>query len=426
VSERSLHIAWLGPAPGEDGGVSGVATELLGGLTARGHRIDTYFPSSGQKIPARLGDEQRLTFTWGTLEWRWDRWYSRTRIAAFVSGMIARGVASMRLRRQIVARHRSDPYDLIYQFSSIESFATPPSLRRSVPLVIHPETHTAGELRALIAERRLGRRCHPPHRLAAIAAIMLARSCVQRASIRRARLVVCISSVFRDHLVRDYGFPRERTTVVPNPVRLQRFTVSERTIGRPPTVLVLGRIAVRKGIEDVVAVARLLSERGVEVRFRIVGGPSLWSDYTPLLADLPAETSEYVGRVDASLIGAELAASDVLLQASKYEPFALTVAEALAAGVPVVGTSEVGAIEGVDRDVAAEVQPGNVPALADAIVQMVARLGRSPAEVRAHARTEAERLFAPARVCEQISDALQRIVADAHAVSDERVCVRAR
>jgi glycosyltransferase involved in cell wall biosynthesis len=406
----SLHIAWLGPAPGEDGGVPGVATELLDGLARLGNRIDCFFPSSGQKLPARLSGNENLTFNWGTSEWKWDRWYSRTRIAAFASGMVARGFASLRLRRQIVRRHREDPYDVIYQFSSIESLAVPPGLTGTVPLVIHPETHSAGELRALIAERRLSVRCQSRLRVASVAAIMLLRALVQRRRVRRARLLICISAVFRDHLVRDYGFPAANTVVVANPVRLERFARADKPVGKPPVVLVLGRIAARKGVEDVVAVARMLLERGAAVRFRVVGGPSLWSDYTKLLEDLPRENSEYAGAVAPSEIPAELRGSDLLLQASKYEPFALTVAEALAAGVPVVGTSEVGAIENVDRSVAAEVATGDVQALATAIVEMLERVQESPEDLGAKARAEAERLFAPAVVCGEIASALERLL----------------
>lgn len=410
MSARTLHIAWLGPAPGEDGGVPGVASELLHGLAQLGHRIDCFFPSSGQPVPARLADEDNLTFLWGTSEWKWDRWYSRTRIAAFASGMVARGLASVRLRRQILARHAQDPYDVVYQFSSIESLAVPSRMTRTVPLVIHPETHSAGELRALIAERREGLRCHPPQRLLAVAAIMLARALLQRVRIRRARLLVCISAVFRDHMVRDYHFPAAATMVVPNPVRLERFPPRERTLGEPPTVLVLGRIAVRKGVEDVVAVAKVLLERGADVRIRIVGGPSLWSDYTPLLEDLPRENSEYVGPLAPSEIPGELERSDVLLQASHYEPFALTVAEALAAGLPVIGTSEVGAIEGIERHVAREVPPGDVQAMASAIVQMLEDLAADPEAVAELARAEAARQFAPEVVCAKIDAALEKLV----------------
>lgn len=422
---RPLHIAWLGPAPGEDGGVPGVAAELLHGLARLGHRIDCFFPSSGQKVPARLEHDASVSFHWGTAEWQWDRWYSRSRMTALASGMFARARASVRLRRQILDRHRRDPYDLIYQFSSIESLAVPRPLLRSVPLVIHPETHSAGELRSLLAERELSLRCQSRRRFALVAGIMLARSLVQRARIRRAALLVCISAVFRDHLVQDYGFPASATIVVPNPVRIERFAASDAAPRQPPLVLVLGRVVARKGIDSVVALARTLRERDVPVRIRVVGGPSLWSDYTKLLEGLPAENAEYAGPVPGEEIPRELAASDVLLQASSYEPFALTVAEALAAGVPVLATSEVGAVESVQRSVAVAVAPGDVEAMADELVALLGRLRERPAELRAAAHAEAQRLFAPEVVCGQISAALEQLVAGAPAVPDAAAPARA-
>jgi glycosyltransferase involved in cell wall biosynthesis len=406
----SLRIAWLGPVPGGDTGVAGVNAELLHGLAALGHRIDCFFPSAGLPLPAHLAEDDKLEFIWGTSGWRWDRWYSRTKIAAFATGLFSRGLASVRLRREITRRHRQDPYDLIYQFSTLEAPALPASLRHSVPVVIHPETHSAGELRWLIAERRLSGRCQPRYMLIAVIIVMSLRTLIQRISIRHARLLVCISSVFRDHLVRDYGFPREATIVVPNPVLIDRFTTAGERTGEPPTVLVLGRISTRKGIEDVVAVAKVLLARDVNLRVRVVGGPSLWSDYTRLLEDLPPENSEYAGSVSAAEIPDLLAETDILLQASKYEPFALTVAEALASGVPVVATNEVGAIEGVDNSVVSEVEPGDVNAMATAITELIDRLKTDPAEMRSKARSEAERLFAPDVVCEQISVALERLV----------------
>ena len=94
MTAKSLHIAWLGAGPGrrDSGGVPGVATELLLGLARLGHRIDCFFPSTGHALPERIADAERLTFNWGTSEWRWNRWYNRTRIGAFVAGLLARGV----------------------------------------------------------------------------------------------------------------------------------------------------------------------------------------------------------------------------------------------------------------------------------------------------------------------------------------------
>jgi glycosyltransferase involved in cell wall biosynthesis len=419
MSARPLRIAWIGAGPGsqESGGVPGVAAELLLGLVELGHRVDCYLPGTARALPQRLVEAERLSFTWGTIAWRWDRWYNRTRLGSFAAGLLWRALGSLRLRRVLARQHAAEPYDVIYQFSSIEALAMPRSLRRAVPLVIHPETHIAGELRFLLAERRLALRGQPAHLFVLTAAMMLPRVMIQRRRIRGARLLVCISRAFRDHLVRDYRFPVEKTVVIPNPVRLARFPAGHaRPSGRPPTVLVLGRISARTGVEHVIATARLLLERGADVRIRVVGGPSLWSDYTSLLEDLPVENSEFVGRIAPADIPAELARSDVLFQPSKYEPFGLTVGEALSAGVPVVATTEVGAAEGVDREVVSVLEPGDVDGFADAIGDTLARLAESPAQIHDRARAEAARLFAPHVVCRQISDALCNLV-DA----DERV-----
>ena len=174
-------------------------------------------------------------------------------------------------------------------------------------------------------------------------------------------------------------------------------------------MLVLGRISVRKGVEDVVAVARILLEREVPVRIRLAGGPSLWSDYTRLLDDLPRQNAEYLGSVSAGEVASLLRESDVLLQASRYEPFGLTVGEALCAGVAVVATPEVGAAENVDRTVLATVSPGDVEGMAGAIAEMIERIRANPLEIRSKARAEADRLFATDTVCEQISVALERL-----------------
>jgi glycosyltransferase involved in cell wall biosynthesis len=412
---RPLRIAWIGSGPGaqESGGAPGVATELMLGLTKLGHRIDCYLTGREREIPDRLAKADGVTFHWGTNEWRWDRWYNRTALGSFIAGLVARGLGSLRVRRSLRRGHARNPYDVIFQFNSIEALAMPRSLRHSLPLVIDPGTHAAGELRHLLAERSLALRCQPAYVFALTVAVMWLRVLAQRRWIRRARLLLCISTVFRDHLVRDYAFPLAHTVVVPNPVRVERFDAAEltRAVAEPPTVLVLGRISARKGIEEVIAMARRLRERGIDVRIRVVGGPSLWSDYTKLLADLPPENAEYAGRIGPAKIPAELARADVLVQASTYEPFGLTVGEALAAGVPVAATSEVGAIEKVDRAVLAEVAPGDVEGLASAVAELLRRLAQDAPGIRAKARAEAERLFAPDVVCRQVSDALVALVA---------------
>ena len=406
METRSLRIAWLGPVPGEDSGVPGVATELLHGLARLGHHIDCFLPESERELPERISSAVNLQFIWSSTGWAWDRWYSKPKIGAFATSLLSRARAFLRLRREVASRHREMPYDIIYQFSNIETLGVPAHLRRAVPLVIHPETHVGGELRWLFAERRISLQCQPLYVFVVVAATMSLRALVQRITIQRASLLVCISAIFRDYMVRDYRFPRERTVVIPNPVRIGRFEIGERDADRGPTVLVLGRIALRKGIDTVVAVTQLLAREESGIALRIIGGPSLWSDYTRLLDALPPNAT-YLGQLPAADIPKEMSGSDILLQASKYEPFALTVAEGLAAGVPVVATSEVGAIEDVNRRVVVEVESGDAAGMAAAVRRLLAETRSHRSEMQSLARAEAERLFSPETICLKISSALE-------------------
>jgi glycosyltransferase involved in cell wall biosynthesis len=97
------------------------------------------------------------------------------------------------------------------------------------------------------------------------------------------------------------------------------------------------------------------------------------------------------------------------------------VGEALACGVPVVVTSEVGAGEQLSEACSITVPPCDVEALEEAVREMVARL-TSPAggPMRAAARSEAERLWSAASTTLPVTEALLRVAgrhADARAGS---------
>lgn len=200
------------------GGVAGVAWQILAGLQQMGHSIDCYIAGSPEHLAPMSVKLSRVRYVICDPGWRWDRWYSRNQLAAFVSGLAARSLAQRRLAARLLANHRGEPYDVIYQFSSIEVFGLKRHLRELPPLVLHPETHIAGELRSWRVERRLVRKCEPRYRRALVPTILWVRSLRQRRDIRLATAVVCISSVFRSWLIRDYGLDLKRCYVVPNPL----------------------------------------------------------------------------------------------------------------------------------------------------------------------------------------------------------------
>ena len=117
-----MRIAWIGPSPSNEGGVTYVATLLLLELARAGAEVDCYVGATPDGLPDVLLDDRRLAWS-RTTWWRWHRWYSRKPFLAFASGAVARLQVHHALTRRIVTRHAERPYDVVYQFSQPSSAA---------------------------------------------------------------------------------------------------------------------------------------------------------------------------------------------------------------------------------------------------------------------------------------------------------------
>jgi glycosyltransferase involved in cell wall biosynthesis len=332
---------------------------------------------------------------------------------ATATSLWARVQAQKRLLVKLTEEHQRRPYDLIYQFSQFEVPWLRGRERLLPPVVIHPEVHMAGELRWHRREHALAIRCGGKTKTGATTALLASRTLVQRAAAARVAAVIAPSRVFAEHLRADYGIARDRLHVVPNPIDLDRFspgvTASEHR--GPLELLYVSRLSMRKGLEMVVALSHRLAGDPGHFRIRVVGGHSMFSDYRPLLDDLHPVVGVYEGHRDALAVAELQRSADCLIQPSHYEPFALTVGEALASGTPVVVSDQVGAGEQVDSRCCTRFPAGDLGAFEAAVrAASSAVAGADRASVRQLARSEAERLFAPDRVCAGLVEAFSRVL----------------
>lgn len=406
-----MRVAWLGPAPSDREGVSYVATQLLRGLADCGVEVDCFVTTASEELPQALRDHPRLTFVSEVPRWNSERWHARAPLFGFVTGQLARARAQVRLAGLAAERHTADSYDVLYQFSQIELGLLRRLRRELPPIVLHPEVHAAGELRWHRREADLARRAESRARHAAVRAMLTGRSVLQRRDMRLARRVVSPSRHFAAHLARDYGIPLERLGVVPNPIDLERFTPGEgegRSERPGVKLLFVSRMAVRKGLEMVVELSHRIGDLAGRVEIELIGDRSLWSDYRPLLSDLNPATASYGGPAAPADLPRVYRSGDAILQPAHYEPFALTVGEALACGLPVVASDEVGAAEQVDAECCTLFPAGDVAAFERAVRALVATLeGEGRRGLPQRARREAERLFAPTTVASQLVHELE-------------------
>ncbi|WP_319458562.1 glycosyltransferase [Micromonospora sp. RTP1Z1] len=173
------------------------------------------------------------------------------------------------------------------------------------------------------------------------------------------------------------GVPRSRMTVVPSGVNLGSFAplgpAAERD-GDRPRILTVGRLVERKGFQDVIRATALVP--GAECV--VVGGPPaglLETDaYARRLRTLAqscgvADRVRLVGAVPREEMGRWYRSADVLVAAPWYEPFGLTPLEAMACGVPVIGTAVGGLIDTVVDGRTGDLVPARDPQALGAAIQ---------------------------------------------------------
>ncbi len=170
--------------------------------------------------------------------------------------------------------------------------------------------------------------------------------------------------------------------VVPNGVDIERFTqpFSERdrfslraSLGYAPTDLVLittSRLTLKNGIDDVIRALPLLPAR---VKFLIVGEGADEDKLKALAVEKGvAVRVQFLGKRDHADLPGLLRASDFFIRASLSEGLGISFLEAMAVGVPIIGTP-VGGIPDflTDGETGVFCQPRNPASVAQAVRRLL-------------------------------------------------------
>jgi glycosyltransferase involved in cell wall biosynthesis len=193
------------------------------------------------------------------------------------------------------------------------------------------------------------------------------------------RRIVTVSRAVAEDLVRRFGVSDGRVAIVPNGI--DSAAIEQTPAAATATdLLFVGRVIPHKHVDDFLrAVAGLNAERSTAglppVRGTVVGpGPGLAAAKKMAVAMGLEVLVEFTGGlVDHAAVIGRMKSARVLVFPSTREGFGLTVAEALAAGTPVVAY-DIPAIRETLGDGAAGmlVPPRDLPALTAAIGRMLA------------------------------------------------------
>jgi glycosyltransferase involved in cell wall biosynthesis len=238
------------------------------------------------------------------------------------------------------------------------------------------------------------------------------RTRIQRREIRKADFVIGASNRFVELLRSDYGLEPKHTAVLRHPIDLERFSPGplERP-WRPFVLLYVSRVSSRKGLELITALSHSLADLAGVMKIEIYGGSTMWSDYTGMLDELNPAVASYGGQLPAAELVKRYHSAHALLLPSRYEPFGLVVGEALATGMPVVVSSEVGAGEAVHPSVCRRFADADLAGFEHEVRQLLSDLDAHDFSLRSTAVEEANRLFAPRVIGEEFQQLLERYVA---------------
>jgi glycosyltransferase involved in cell wall biosynthesis len=195
----------------------------------------------------------------------------------------------------------------------------------------------------------------------------------ERAALACARHVISTSVATARLLIDDYGVPVERLTVV-KPGTDRAAAHESRPAGKSLKLLTVGAIVPRKGYDVLVeALARLKDHRW---RLVIVGDNTRSPETAARLdEDIVryglSDRIEIVGPVPQDHLAEIYAAADLFVLPSRFEGYGMAYTEAVANGVPVIGTSAGAIPDTVPPGAGILVPPDDVDALADALKRVM-------------------------------------------------------
>jgi hypothetical protein len=333
ISEHASPLATLG---GEDSGGQNVyVAELARRLGAMGHRVDVFTRRDSDLLPevVPFGEGVRVV----NLPAGPPESVPKDDLFPFM--------AELRDTFYQFAREEPNAYDLVHANFWMSGWVACEA-KRDLGLPFAQTFHALGETK----QREQGARdTSPPERQSAEFRILEE---VERV------LATCPAEV--EELTTLYEADPTRLSLVPCGVDTRTFRPvdqreARKALGLPdrPTVVYVGRLVPRKGVDTLVEALALLPG-WLDARLLVVGGEPGGSPEVERLAAL-ASALGVAGRVTftGSRPQWELhryySAADAAVSVPHYEPFGMTPLEAMACATPVVG-SKVGGIKTSDAD----------------------------------------------------------------------------
>lgn len=205
---------------------------------------------------------------------------------------------------------------------------------------------------------------------------------IDRFGFRGSDAVVSVSHFQRDEMERLYGVDSDKIAIIHNGIDLERYNSAAQPTtriqaGPGPTLLFVGRLTPKKGLQHLLAALPEVRKRLPDARLVVVGGSPIFDFYGAELRAL-ARTLNLDGCVEWHMSVSErelpgfYAAADLCVFPSEgYESLPTVALEAMAVGVPVVTTRSWGTPEATGDDHPGLIEEGRPEIIAETVVRLL-------------------------------------------------------
>ena len=194
---------------------------------------------------------------------------------------------------------------------------------------------------------------------------------IEKEGIIEADLIITVSDFMKKQIIRRYGIDSSRIEVIPNgPTFTSPAAPSEREEG---LVIFCGRLTGQKGVEYLLLAAKEVIRKNSSARFVIMGRGYLESRLKDFASLLGIENNvRFIGFAEAKEIQDYYMKAEAVVIPSVFEPFGITVLDALASGAPVITAENAGIAEDLqDGTHLLKVRERNSKDLAEAILSLL-------------------------------------------------------
>jgi glycosyltransferase involved in cell wall biosynthesis len=230
---------------------------------------------------------------------------------------------------------------------------------------------------------------------------------IARYVFRRAAMVCAVSEVLSDALLELE--PETRVSLVPNVVDAYPFLAVQRsaTVHHPPRLLAVASLDRRKDIASLLDAVALLSRDGTSVRVEIIGDGPLRAELAEQAGRLAGGEIRFLGPQPREAVALAMAEADLLVMSSVVETFGIAAIEAAIAGLPVVATDAVPALDAIGPEFSIAVPVGDPRAIAAAITEVLSGHTMGPGMDR---RSELAARFSEAELLRRLDEVYETVL----------------